>query len=226
MTMLIFLLTAVLAVDNIMSVVIFETTMRITLEKKQETRQRLLKVAGDLFRDKGFGPTTTRHIAKKAHLASGTMFNYFRSKEELALALVAEYLEQAHAEFEATRRPAGSLEEWLFALIATELRHLNPTRAYLTDILDGVLHPFAAEESSAAAVRRTHLERVHEVLDHFGIEAHVGSTGWEHLYWSLYLGILAHWSADVTPNQEATMALLDRAIAMFLSLVRFSPAGL
>lgn len=200
--------------------------MRVTVEKKQETRRRLLQVAGHLFRDKGFATTTTRDIGKKARLASGTMFNYFRSKEELALALVVELLEQAHVEFESIRRPAGSLEEWLFALVATELRHLNPTRSYLTEILDGVLHPFAAEETSAAAVRRTHLAQVHDILDHFGVAAHVGSTGWEHLYWSLYLGILAHWSADVTPNQEATMALLDRAIAMFISLVRFSPAGM
>ena len=150
--------------------------MRVTTEKKQETRRRLLNVAGDLFRDQGFGATTTRDIGKKARLASGTMFNYFRSKEELALALVVELLDQAHAEFESTRRPAGTLDEWMFALITTELRHLSSTRTFLRDILDGVLHPFAAEDSSAAAVRRTHMARVRAVLSDSGINSQAGSA--------------------------------------------------
>jgi AcrR family transcriptional regulator len=198
--------------------------VRVTSERKQATRERLLRVAGELFRDRGFAATTTRHIAKKARLASGTMFNYFPSKEELALALVVELLQAAHVEFSATRRLAGTLDEWMFALITTELRHLSPTRTYLRDILDGVLHPAAGEHSSAAAVRRTHLRRVREILSDSGISSQAGNSGWEHLYWSLYLGVLTHWSTDSTPNQEASMALLDRANGMFLNLVRFWPA--
>lgn len=223
MTTFTFILTAISPVDNIMIVVILEATMRITLEKKEQTRRRLLDVASDLFRTKGFSETTTRDIGKKARLASGTMFNYFRSKEELALSQVAELLARAHEEYESTRRPAGALEEWLFALVATELRHLTPARSYLTEILVGAFHPLASEESCTVGVQRVHLEQVHAILDHFGVTGHLGTAGWEHLYWSLYLGVIAHWSNDTTPNQEATMALLDRAIAMFIGLVRFSP---
>jgi AcrR family transcriptional regulator len=188
-----------------------------------ETRHMLVQAAGDLFRSQGFAETTTRDIAKKARLASGTMFNYYRSKEELALALVVDLLGQAHAEFVATRRLAGTLDEWLFTLVATELRHLHPTRGYLKDILDGVRHPSAEEETTGHAVRQSHLKQVHEVLGNFGIDVQAGVHGWEHLYWSLYLGILTFWSADTSPKQEATMALLDRAVGMFLSLVRNWP---
>ena len=199
--------------------------MRITAEKKAETRSRLIQIAGDLFGEQGFAETTTRHIAKKAHLASGTIFNYFRSKEELARALVVGLLEGAHVEFAATRRLAGTLDEWLFGLVATELRHLQSTRSYLREILNGVIHPFDSAGSVATEFRRVHLNQVREILDNFGIDGHAGIPGWEHLYWSLYLGVLAHWAADATSNQEATMALLDRAVGMFLSLVRFWPTA-
>jgi AcrR family transcriptional regulator len=128
--------------------------MRITAEKAVQTRRRLLKVAGELFGERGFEETTTRDVAARAGLASGTLFNYYRSKEELALGLVIEHLTEANTEFETLRRPAGSLEEWLFAFVTTELRHLAPIRPFLLDILNGVLHPFAAEDTSAGTVRR------------------------------------------------------------------------
>ena len=37
-----------------------------------------------------------------------------------------------------------------------------------------------------------------------------------HIYGSLYLGLLSWWSADSSPNQEATLALLDRSLGMFV----------
>ncbi len=151
------------------------------------------------------------------------MFNYFQSKEELAFALVVELLKAAHVEFEASRRLAGTLDEWLFGLVATELRHLKPTRGYLKDVLVGVHSQLNTEETNGIAFRQVHLAQVDDVLANFGIEARAGVPGWQHLYWSLYLGVLAHWSADTSPNQEATMALLDRATGMFLSLVRYWP---
>lgn len=199
--------------------------MRVTNEKKQATRQRLLLVAGELFREQGLASTTTRDIAKKARLASGTMFNYFQSKEELALAIVGELLQQAHVEFAATRRLAGTLDEWLFGLVAVELRHLKTTHSFMKDVLAVMQHSPGADESNVTTVRRAHLAQVDDILANFGIDARAGVAGWQHLYWSLYLGVLSHWSSDVSPNQEATMALLDRAIGMFLNLVRYWPGN-
>lgn len=199
--------------------------MRVTPEKQEETRRRLLEAGARLFAERGFGATTTRDIAKSAMLASGTMFNYFRTKEELALALVLEAVRQAHAEFVATRRLAGTLDEWLFALVATELRRLAPMRTYLKEILNAVMQPLPDAESHGLTLRRLHLEQVQEVLGHFGIDAAKGVPGWDTLYWSLYLGVLGFWSADTTSNQEASMALLDRATGMFLSLVRYWPGS-
>ena len=36
------------------------------------------------------------------------------------------------------------------------------------------------------------------------------------MYWTLYLGVLAHWINDKSPKQEDTLALLDQSIAMFV----------
>ena len=49
--------------------------------KKQETRQRLLEVAWDLFRVRGYEETTVEEITGAADVAKGTFFNYFETKE-------------------------------------------------------------------------------------------------------------------------------------------------
>ena len=36
-----------------------------------------------------------------------------------------------------------------------------------------------------------------------------------HLYWTLYLGVLAFWSQDTSPNQEDTLVLLDQSMRLF-----------
>ena len=56
--------------------------------KKQETHQRLLETAWDLFQHRGYDDTTVEEIAEAADVAKGTFFNYFRTKEAMLRDLV------------------------------------------------------------------------------------------------------------------------------------------
>jgi len=62
--------------------------MEITVEgrverKKKETRQRILKVAMDLFQSQGFNNTTMEQIAEEADIARKTLYNHFPVKEAI-----------------------------------------------------------------------------------------------------------------------------------------------
>jgi AcrR family transcriptional regulator len=48
-----------------------------------DKRERILKSALALFNQYGFDNTPTARISKEAGVATGTLFNYFKSKEEL-----------------------------------------------------------------------------------------------------------------------------------------------
>ena len=96
--------------------------MRITPTARKATRRRILEFAGERFAALGFDAVTTRDVARAAGIATGTLFNYFATKEAIAAALLAEALDEAHARFDARRRRGDSLEEELFALVAAELR--------------------------------------------------------------------------------------------------------
>src|SRR5580658_2947632 len=116
--------------------------MRITTQAKVATRERIVGAAVKLFARQGWDGTTTRDLATAAGIATGTLFNYFQSKEAVAATLVAEALAKAQQEFESARDAGQSLEEYLFLLIWTGLKSLRKLRV-LASALDTILSPLA-----------------------------------------------------------------------------------
>lgn len=202
--------------------------MRVSAETKLKTRRRILESAQNLFADKGFEEVTTRDLARAAGIASGTLFNYFATKDSLGLAIVALHLDDAREEFLRTRRADESLEESLFAHIAGALRHLAPCRGYILTILETVLTPYriAHQCESAERIRADHMETVHDLIagapDAPGLEP---SSVAMHLYWTLFIGVLSFWSHDDSPGGEATLAYLDQSTRLFVAALR-DPAPL
>src|SRR5947207_515211 len=105
--------------------------MRVTAETKAATRQRILQAARQLFASSGFEAATTREIADAAGIASGTLFNYFATKEAILSSLAAEAASSANREFDENDAGADSFEEDLFAFVAAGLRKLKPFRKHL-----------------------------------------------------------------------------------------------
>jgi len=191
--------------------------MRVTAEKKQQTRQCILESARKLFNDKGFEQTTTRHLARQAGIAIGTVFNYFPSKEALGMALVAEALDSAQEDFERQRRRDGSLEEVLFGNVMAGLRKLSAYRNSVGPIIEHGLSPFTTVNSGEGQrLRAEHLQTVAELIAR-DERAPTPSYVALHLYWTLYLGVLAFWSGDESPNQEDTLVVLDQSLRLFVS---------
>lgn len=194
--------------------------MRVTQQTKSATRKRILEAAQQLFAAEGFEAATTRDIASAAKIATGTLFNYFPTKESIALSLISDAHAQAEERFQAdcsrnSDEPL-SLEEELFAHVAAVLRKLKPYRKYLTNVLDTSLSPLGNDQTdSTPALRAGHLETVSQIALRHGLQDALSAVAL-HLYWTLYVGVLAFWSKDTSPRQEDTLALLDQSLAMFV----------
>ena len=192
--------------------------MRVTAKTKQQTRRRIFESARKLFSDKGFGKTTTRDIAEAARIATGTMFNYFPTKEALAMSIINEALEDAGAEFEERFRGDEAVDEALFAHVAVGLRHLAGHRKYIGEVLETALSPFAGESvcQQAQQFRIHHLETVgHLIATLASPTTPAPDVTTMHLYWTLYLGVLSFWASDESPNQEDTLVVLDQSMRLF-----------
>jgi AcrR family transcriptional regulator len=199
--------------------------MRVTNATKSATRQRILAAAKGLFLADGWNKTTTRGIAIAAGIATGTLFNYFPTKETIAAALIAEALEGAAKEF-GERARENSLEADLFTLVCGGLGKLRDYREFLGQALDTVFSPLArsSPESAGDGLRVDHLELVEATISAHGYPGPRPAVTVQ-LYWTLYLGIFAFWTADDSPGQEDTLALLDRSLKLFVASLSMAEGG-
>lgn len=194
--------------------------MRITREAKERTRQRLLEAGAARFDRDGFAEASTRDIARDAGLAAGTLFNYFPNKESLAMTLLEAALDQGLGRWQESRRGDEDLLEELFAHVAAGLRALRPHRAWVGQVLETAMSPFARSSVSREgdAIRARHLETVTDLLTrHRGADPDGLGFVAVHLYWTLYLGVLAYWSGDDSEHQADTLVVLDQSLRLFVA---------
>jgi AcrR family transcriptional regulator len=97
--------------------------------QKKEREARVLRAASVLFARRGFERTSMQDIARRSRLAVGTIYNYFRSKPEIILALVQ--------------------RDTLAGLHAGEAVLKHPPRdpvAAVQDLLERAVEPFARHD--------------------------------------------------------------------------------
>lgn len=196
--------------------------MRISKTAKLETRQRILEAAIGLFQRDGWDNTTTRAIALAAGIATGTLFNYFPTKEAIAATLIGEAFERSAEKLGAGPWDGNSLEADLFTLVWSGLASLREFRTFLGPACEAIFSPLARGSSSHAgdAIRVVHLETVQHITAAHG-SAEPLSVLSAQLYWSLYLGTVAFWATDDSPNQEDSLALLDRSLGLFVKTLDY-----
>jgi len=64
--------------------------------EKARQRQEMLQAALSLFSEKGYYSVTMQEIAEKAEFAIGTIYKFFKNKEELYKALIQEAAKEFH----------------------------------------------------------------------------------------------------------------------------------
>jgi AcrR family transcriptional regulator len=73
--------------------------------KKQQTRDRIARVALELFAERGYDQTTLAEIADAADVSTRTIFAYFQSKEDILFCDEPAFFEQLKQTLE--QRPPG-----------------------------------------------------------------------------------------------------------------------
>ena len=63
-------------------------------------RQELLRIAAELFADKGFKNTTVRDIADAAGILSGSLYHHFDSKESMVDEILSTFQEELFAKYD------------------------------------------------------------------------------------------------------------------------------
>jgi AcrR family transcriptional regulator len=93
-------------------------------QTKTQNRQMILEAARTVFAELGYGATTVRDIIRATPLASGTFYNYFKSKEEVFQAIQDESALRIRPRLRDERARAGSIEEFISGTFRTFLEYV------------------------------------------------------------------------------------------------------
>src|ERR1051326_6890556 len=124
--------------------------------KAEETGQKILDAALELFRDPGFEQTTRPAIAGRAGVATGAAYYYSPSKDAIVLAFYERSCTGMQPRIaEALERVKG-LEASLRALIRVKLEYFAPNRGVLRALLKNGAdprHPISPFSAETKAIR-------------------------------------------------------------------------
>src|SRR5882672_7369753 len=194
--------------------------------KKESTRQAILRAALALFADKGFYTTTTKAISRKATITEGTLFNYFQTKEDLALYFFEQDLSGVSDWYRRDKRAQNApLPEKLFAIIHRFLERLSPYEDFIGAVYLRALQPSSklsplSLQSQEQNLR--YLRFIREILVEAATEKQIPEFGdfGAYAFGLFHLAVITYWLQDRSAGKEQTLALLDRCLKMATAMLR------
>ena len=194
-------------------------------ENKEKTRKEILRAALELFSKKGFFRTTAKEISDKAGIAEGTLFNYFKTKEDLALY----FFEQKIAALIDWYRRNGALQtrplsEKLFAIVYQHLEQLSPYEDFIGAVYLRAFQPVSRLSPlrlEAQEQNLRYLRFIKEVIDSSDAAPLIQRIGDlpAYAFGLFHFAIITHWLQDSSPGKERTLALLDRSLKVADSIL-------
>jgi AcrR family transcriptional regulator len=190
------------------------------VENKENTRRAILRAALELFAEKGFYRTTTKAISRKAGIAEGTLFNYFETKEDLALYFFELELDEVIRWYESNAPvKRAALAEKLFAIIHRFLERLTPYEEFMGAVYLRAFAPSSKLSPWSLQTQERNLRYwkfIRDILaeaEDAGEIPPVGDFG-AYAVGLFHLAMLTHWLQDRSKGKEQTLALLDRCLKL------------
>jgi len=207
------------------------STNTITLKPRvtaraEDTRRKIYEAAMELFREKGFEPTTMRDIAAKAGVALGGAYYYFSAKDAIVLAFYSEMQEQSNGPVLEALAGRKKLKERIQCILEKRLELLEPNRKFCAALFRHApdsadpLSPFSEE---TRPIREGAIEHLRIAVD--GSDAKVPADlkpRLPYLLWLYQMALIMFWLYDRSPNQERTRRLMEKSLGLLVNLLRIS----
>jgi len=193
---------------------------------KAKTKEQILAAALELFRKNGLDGTTTKQISRKAGIAEGTLFNYFKTKEDLALFF---FQKETHDLVEWFGREArlqwAPLPEKLFAILHRQLEYIEPYEDFIGAVFFRSLQPHSRLSPlslESQELRIKYLRFLRDILAQAEERKEIPRVGDLGAYavGLFYIGMVVHWLHDTSRGKQKTLALLDRSLNLATKMLK------
>src|ERR1700761_9038275 len=106
-------------------------------EESSGTKERILRVAAELFYHNGFAATSVREIAEAAGVGQSSLYHHLRSKDQILIQLHVAFIDKLVADLQMTAAsdapPADQLQEIARVILATVESHQYEVTVFLRE---------------------------------------------------------------------------------------------
>jgi len=194
--------------------------------EKERRRQQIIVAAKRVFSEKGFNKSTMEDIASEAELSPGTLYLYFKNKEELYASLSLRILQFLHIRVEHVNNETGltpeqKLDQLIEAmydvyafdpLIIINMFHLQSSET-LKNLSEGLLSQI--EELSRKSIGA--ISKVFEEGIRKGVFIEKHPVALSDIFWALFSGVVL-WEASkkiMDDRKDYLKPTLDIAFELF-----------
>ena len=194
--------------------------------KAEETRERIVDAALELFRKEGFDETTMRDIAAEAGVATGAAYYYFGSKEELVMAFYVRTAEEARGLLPSIMERSTDLRKRLRAIIDLRLSQFaRHRRLFIALARIGIdpAHPLSPFGKDTRSLRDESIDAFRAALQ--GSNVRIPKDLHDELptlLWLYMMGVILFWIFDDSPGQARTRTLLEGTLDLIVRLIQLS----
>lgn len=181
-------------------------------KKSDDTRRRIREAAFSLFAERGYSETTMRSIADRAGCALGLIYRYYRQREDLALELFTQSVQQdvQHRIDLAGKHLAEGFAESVHRRIEDLGPHRDTLRALASSALDRE-SPVSLLGPATAAVRDQVITSFRALID-AAPDAPSDDEERARIARAMFVGqlmVILAWLQDPSPQARHTHALID-----------------
>ncbi len=117
-----------------------KSTLKRKEREREARREAILNAAADVFSRKNFYEATLEEIAAEAELAKGTLYYYFKDKQDIFASLIRRGLQQFHENLEREIERGGSLQDMLRGIFTMSLRSMADHKYMFRMVLTAGAH--------------------------------------------------------------------------------------
>jgi len=184
-------------------------------EREQEAHRReILDAAERVFIRKGYHGATVEEIAQEAEFAVGTLYNFFKNKEELYAKVLERIAQDFMDRFEATVLAQDDPKEAIAALVELRLTHFDEHSGFFRVFIETApgshMDPARALPESCKELYQRYLAHVSNIFEK-GIEIEAFRNA-DPLYLALSLEGIANACAAYWARCEPSQPVAERVL--------------
>lgn len=193
--------------------------------KSEETEEKILTAALDLFRERGFAETTMRDIAARADVATGAAYYYFASKDAIVMAFYERAAQQMQEDLEEILAASSDLRRRLRGLIEAKLTYFEPSRRLLSALAAHVdpANPLSPFSDATSEIREKDVAVFEQAVESGNVRVPEDlKAALPRILWLYQMGVILFWIHDQSAGQKRTTVLVEKSVAVVVRLIRFS----